>query len=632
MASQRLEGRKRFLFLILIFLLASSPVRSLAEDESPVDQEELNSNNNNNNNNINNEDEQWCIQQTHDIFSHLVDAVSDHVETMHGTSGGNRLMEESDAKNGNVLQKEIEALENSQHNDRRLIRLWRKRRSLKGLRVVQRLWKDRHNHRQRILKSSSDEDFSKEASEQNNIGPASEKNNSHGKQPKNKPGRVRRIWSRVKKVFRGGTSTSDATASSMNKPSKNDKELKSKRKAFENFRYYSKFDMEEVVAGAKLLSGSFQLLSNTAGFLADTVRVSGDTTAGIVGSSVKVIGTAVKSAGNGLSSASRRLDRNSSAEDSSAGEESNNQQHPFGRGQRKKKYGNIGKHTRRVAAKSVKLVGSVVGGLGESLLIAGVAAESLAASTAGVAEETVRILENLAGTISVAISFQSRRKRSSKGNGTATDIGSPRKTLSPYYLSFGTYEEMPAGGDSTAATKARSMDDILELMEILVGDAGNFWTFVSSDIDDVPSMATELLVALVLCYLATLVILPAPNISSERTEKKLKPSLWFFGWRFGFFASNERISVRDGKNMENEKRPTKVSKRRPCRYITKKIILAPFRILKWFLGMICKAIFNRHVALFTVYALIWTYISQLSQERALLIQRYVLSWSILAIS
>jgi hypothetical protein len=487
--------------------------------------------------------------------------------------------------------------------------------------VVRRLWKDKQDRQRSSLQAYF------------NSLPRKHDNNT--KYHHHKPGRFRRAWSRVKKTFTssntGATNVDDAPTP-LSKKAEHEQHHKTRRKVFENIRHYSKFEMEEAIAGTKLLSGSFQVLSRTAGFVADTVRVSGDTAAGIMGSSVKFFGTDFKSVGTGLSSASRRLDKNSSSDGLSSdttstrskGERDDNhhgntgESFTGGEQRQKKRYGNLGKHTRRLAAKSVKLVGSVIGGVGESLLIAGVAAESLTSSTAGVAEETVRILENLAGTISMAISLKSSRKHSSSRTATTTPgSGTLRKKLSPYYLSFGTYEN-PESENRTSIVTDRSLEDILGFMEVLVGDAGTFWAFVTSNVADVPSMAAELLVALLLCHLAAIVLLrqkcPA---STEKSKPDNKKSVWS-SLRINPLRVNPLHSLNVSENGSSKMRLRVTI----GRYVAKTIVLFPVRILWFSLKGLFKLIFNRKLLLLAIYGLIWTNMARLSQERALLIQRY----------
>lgn len=458
------------------------------------------------------------------------------------------------------------------------------------------------------------------------------------------------------------------------------KKIVNKRRAFEAFRFMDREAMEETMAGARLLSGSFHLLATTAGFVANSVRVSGDTTAGIMGSSVKVFGTAVKSVGTGLAGASRILEpkvvvhnndnnnggggttssSNSRADDphdpshskivAPPEQQKKSQDHqqsssevsiPLTWRQRQKKRRDALKNrSRRLAAKSVRLVGNVIGGVGESLLIAGVAAESVASSTAGVAEETVRVLENLAASVSVAISLRGQRKR----RGTPSPITSPlhplRRKFIPSYISFGQYEDtgnVPSSAEVKETLRARlaenpSIQDAKELIEMLLADTVRFGREVSADVEGVPSMAGELFAALLFCYLVSLLVLsPARrqktemSDSSQRIEKA--PSSYRFSetGRFQFGISLKWPRQKNKKDGGNQ-RPVRIKSLLhvslySCRRVSLFFIMLPYRVFRWSLFFVIRIVFNRKTCLFGTYCLVWTYLSRLSRQKALLVQR-----------
>ena len=60
-----------------------------------------------------------------------------------------------------------------------------------------------------------------------------------------------------------------------------------------------------------------------------------------------------------------------------------------------------------------RLVGNVIRGVGDAMLLAGEATETIAASTTGVAEDIVRIIEDFAGTLSSAVSPDGREREGS---------------------------------------------------------------------------------------------------------------------------------------------------------------------------------------------------------------------------
>ena len=181
------------------------------------------------------------------------------------------------------------------------------------------------------------------------------------------------------------------------------------------------------VETSHLLSASFALVSNSFGLVADTVRILGDTAGAATSASIKVVGATVKSVSGGLEGAGKRIELGRAGLREEALLEGNKAKaggasHPkkrqpltseklLGQGgvsgllhrdQEDQPRRPLVKGTRRVLGKSVRLLASLGSGVGDSLLFAGTATESLTSATAGVAEEAVRLFEDFAGSLSAA--------------------------------------------------------------------------------------------------------------------------------------------------------------------------------------------------------------------------------------
>lgn len=431
------------------------------------------------------------------------------------------------------------------------------------------------------------------------------------------------------------------------------------QRAFEAFRFANTADMEETIAGARLLSGTFQTLSTTAGILAYAVRVSGDTAAGIVGSSVKVFGTCAKAAGSGLALASSRLESTDNIKNKKGPAGKNpNLKHSrqdteeatvepiatyqtSGRRRQHKKGNNFGKTSRKVISKSANVVGNVLGGLGESLLIAGVAAESLASSTAGVAEETVRVLEDLAAAISVAISLRGRSKYRERHKTTASSPGMDplRKSVAPSYLSFGTYGQGfgPQSEDETPATVAGALrsrlmqgpriEDAIELMALLLSDVVSFGKDVSAEVEGIPSMALEVGVALFVCFLFSRLLLSQKSrkgscrAQQADTGALMKKDNDRCAKHFGVTQKRNSGDLSEEDKLASRSRSYTEICRSCIGVVSRLLIILPGKFFCWAFHVAFRLLYNRTTILLSIHCFVWIYLSRLSQQRVLLIQR-----------
>ena len=323
-----------------------------------------------------------------------------------------------------------------------------------------------------------------------------------------------------------------------------------------------------------LLSASFALVSNSFGLVADTVRILGDTAGAATSASIKVVGATVKSVSGGLEGAGKRIELGRAglreealleASKSKSGEKSYPKKRQPLTSEKLlsgEKGGVIGllhrdkedqprplvRGTRRVLGKSVRLLASVGSGIGESLLFAGSATETLASSTAGVAEEAVRLFEDFAGSLSSA--FQVKEGKHSQDH-QSVHVAPPSATkISDWYpldsiqqqrpsiVSFGRHdsenlqdgESMEDDGAKLAEVENESfIENSQRLLRFVVSESIAFVDFSLADTEDVPSEVPELLGILLLCFVSSIILLSSssgdgaksfsPTCESEEGEK-----------------------------------------------------------------------------------------------------------------
>jgi len=127
--------------------------------------------------------------------------------------------------------------------------------------------------------------------------------------------------------------------------------------------------------GALLLSQSFKAASSTLGIVADGVRFVGETSAATVGGVARLAGGTVRLSAYAVGNVGEALEN--SGNDSEKSEKSTR------------------KLKRQVAGYNVKLIGDALEQVGDSLLLVGSATERVAFATSGVAEGSIRILQDL---------------------------------------------------------------------------------------------------------------------------------------------------------------------------------------------------------------------------------------------
>jgi hypothetical protein len=437
---------------------------------------------------------------------------------------------------------------------------------------------------------------------------------------------------------------------------KGSKPNKKIHRAFEAFRFRKSAPLEETMVGTRLVSGSFHLISVTVGMAATAIKVSGDAAATIMGSSVKVVGTAVKSVGAGLNRVSQQLEPkvkesyatdeqcpdNEAVSKNSTSISSRSRLFLPRRRRRQKKpkersnSRKFVKRTQTVASKGIRIVGNVMSGMGETLVMAGVAAEFVATSTANVAEATVRIVEDLTGTISMVISLsgEQRKRRKNQGN---TISEAKQKLFMPSFLSLGIDPE-----DNSISVQAKrsmllekfqeqwmkepSLYHSLELLEMLASEVTDFGRNVSADVQGVSSMASELAAALLLCYLvAVLVLYCGPSKTVNDSDKGDQKPL-----NTGDQKGELLVQKYNAESLYSSIlmdcpgfKPTSITQvicctLHWCLHVSVKVSCV---LLHSSVKLIFRVIWSRPMFLLLFNGLIWLYLSGQYQNRALTVQR-----------
>jgi hypothetical protein len=418
------------------------------------------------------------------------------------------------------------------------------------------------------------------------------------------------------------------------------------QRAFEAFRKNA--HLEDSMVGTRLVSSSFRLLATAAGISAAVVRVSGDAAATIMRSPVKLVGTAIKSVGGGLNKASHRIEpgkesyaSNDHDKPASRYSTSRNRSRWLLKRRRnekskeRSKSQKFVKRTQTAAAKSIRILGTAVNGMGETLVLVGMAAEFLATSTASVAEATVRLVEDVTGTISVAIFLRGEQRKRRK-NRVGKNNEPSRNLFMPRFLSLGVDPDADFSSQEAKRTllleklqeqwlKEPSLYHSWELLEVLAFELAEFGRNVSADVEGVSSMASELAAALLLCYLAALLLLyrgPGKTVNdSEELEKRLnkwqqKDVLVLKSHGAKSLCSRILVAWTDREFTSITQFACLV-----LRWCLGAAVKVPCIMLHFSAKLVFRVLWSRPMFLLLFHGLIWFYLSRQYQNRALMVQR-----------
>lgn len=400
----------------------------------------------------------------------------------------------------------------------------------------------------------------------------------------------------------------------------------------------------EMHEGARLISASFRLIADTFGLVADGVRISGDTAAGVIGSSVKQIGTAVKWVSSNFDSAGRLLEPNG---DSSERRKTLTSERLRERRQGEEEklsvhHGGVLRNTRSVAGQSVRLIGSVIRGVGDTLLLAGEATETIASSTTGVAEDLVRLVEDFAGSLSLALSPNGGHETKMKTKVKVDSIRHQQHGTDIPYVTFGSYaapgtDDDEAGYSSLSRRNKVHLSDkstsailVLELRDI-VQSCWEFVEFLFEDTQGVPSFAAELLGVIIICFLASHRALYSN--AGQRRGRSLDAQVQItdltvmtnddeasmLSHEFSDFRESSLAEI--ALSITDKPREAQSHDSRNLWRLVISILFLPFKTILFILSIIRRVVFSRVTFLFAVYGGAWIYLCRASQLRSSAIQR-----------
>lgn len=293
---------------------------------------------------------------------------------------------------------------------------------------------------------------------------------------------------------------------------------------------------------------------------------------------------------------------------------------------------------------------------------------TVAASTAGVAEDAVRIVENFAGSVS----FDLTPGRHLVGGDFEKEEAEPifdydndfcEREVEPSLFSYGTYgdtekpshvDEIPTLAPSLVhrimTSERQSMT--MAIMDLIAEQSWDLLTFVMADTEGIPSFATELLGVMFLAYLAALLTLSSKRKETAQTEKQ-NPH-WNGVFHLGKNSSakgetsnsaplviHRHAEFDDESSSDQESLPTltdatqiipipekigdervnKPTNKSALLRILKRAASMPWNLVRMLVRCILRFIFSRNVVLLVLYGIAWLYLCRVSQLRAMSIHR-----------
>ena len=292
-----------------------------------------------------------------------------------------------------------------------------------------------------------------------------------------------------------------------------------------------------------------------------------------------------------------------------------------------------------------RLVGSVIRGVGDVMLLAGEATETIASSTTGVAEEVVRLVEDFVGTLSSAVSPNKSKQRGVKAKVKVDSIRQKENGVraDTSYVTFGSYAAPSIAHDEEPSPPAsvqwqKMHFDNESFYDAIEFGKQAFWKFVAfamADTQGVPSFAGELLGVIILCYLAALFIVSSSrtphrcdvpgrqcqiiHITHPTGEDVSVSSHELSDLHESSHSSAQRVGT-DGLHVEKYQGAKRHANASRFKWFIA-VLFLPLRMLLFLLSMIRRTIFNRLALLLVVYGGAWIYLCRASQLRSSAIQR-----------
>ncbi|KAL7553509.1 hypothetical protein ACHAWF_016815 [Thalassiosira exigua] len=408
--------------------------------------------------------------------------------------------------------------------------------------------------------------------------------------------------------------------------------------------------------GALLLSETFRVASSALGLTADAVRFAGETVAATAGGAARVTGGAVRVAGWAVGSLGEALENVGQGDGGGSGGErgAGGAAGGMGNGESRStttpdEVAGKERKKRRVAGRSVRLIGDAVEEIADSVLLAGSAAERVAFAAAGAAEGAVRAVEDLASGVSAAFSREGRR-----------GVGGGGGAVEPFPASFddddagesesSTKDDLEADADESSPRNAEEHRDAAEegegtrggaladLFDRIASEAVRNAGVVTVETAGVQSLAPEMLGVFLLCFVASVLLLSSkkgkggvPRSQMEQLETKR-------GDAPGVEQRPEDVVLHGVKhetsNHDNDShstltaestmkigpncirdQPLKASLAKRVAVSFLSLVLIPLKLARLLM------LFGKESALLVIFMCGWFFLSQVSQYKVLVIQR-----------
>jgi hypothetical protein len=396
--------------------------------------------------------------------------------------------------------------------------------------------------------------------------------------------------------------------------------------------------------GALLLAESFRVASSTFGLLADAVRFAGETAAATAGGASRLAGGAIRLSGwavGGLGDAIANgggdggAGRGESVDDGGGG----------GGGERRKR-------SRRVAGTSVRLLAGAIEQLADSLLLAGSATEHVAFAAAGAAEGTVRIMEDAAASLSEMFSREGRRvanaivPRTKAATGEVPNVIDSKMQPDVAGVAFSEDTNTPPENSNnpvryeTEGVGIEVMNFARSVSSWILGNAD----VVTADTVGVSSLAYEMLVVFLLCYLTSVVLLSSrddrkrdlntgkfhsPGIKDE--EGVGRPNDIAFDGRRGTLADNHVTDDHDSQSTLTVESTMRVGPELSAGHNDRTLsarssnlfflLLMPLRLGRGIFALSWSIALSKGAILFVFHIVGWIYLSRVAQYKSSVIQR-----------
>ncbi|KAL3811172.1 hypothetical protein ACHAXA_002736 [Cyclostephanos tholiformis] len=397
--------------------------------------------------------------------------------------------------------------------------------------------------------------------------------------------------------------------------------------------------------GALLLAESFRVVASTFGVLADVVRFTGETAAATAGGASRVAGGVVRLSGQAIGGLGEVIEGGGGDGVDYVGEQLDDvSSNGRGEGGVKRR-----KRSRRVAGTSVRLLAGAIAQLADSLLLAGSATEHVAFAAAGAAEGTIRIMEDAAASLSDMFSREGMRSANEiMVPPTETIVGEVANAIDDEIqpdavgaVTVDTTKEPPEDSDDNIQYETAPGIDILDFVRSLATEILRNAEIIAADTGGVPSLTYEMLGVFLLCFFASVVLLPSRgderrNLNTgkihsfERIKEEgaRRPNDIAFDGRRVTSATNHVTDDHDSQSTLTVESTMKVgsdfgSENTMSTFVAifSFLLLMPLRLTRGVLVLTWSIAFSKGALLFVLHIVGWIYLSWVAQYKSSVVQR-----------